>query len=188
MNIPRACFDHEAQPSRGIKRRRDDEQMRIQQALHIYPQTNKQWRTVTEEPPWNGHKENYWGDQGLTPILIARNLTLNSDAAPSYKYMFGSHRDLPHFWNIKLKHILVSLRKHAYSNILKILLPKNENFQIQKVWYFPYFCSKHRLWGRGGSNEYPQSIYLSRNMKNNVYPCKPQFYYIKVGFKGINII
>ena len=25
---------------------------------------------------------------------------------------------------------------------------------------------------------------LSRNKKNNVYPCKPQFYYIKVGFKG----
>ena len=37
---------------------------------------------------------------------------------------------------------------------------------------------------RGGSNEYPQSMYLSRNKKNNVYPCKPQFYYIKVGFKG----
>ena len=37
---------------------------------------------------------------------------------------------------------------------------------------------------RGGSNEYPQSMLLSRNMKNNVYPCKPQFYYIKVGFKG----
>ena len=25
-------------------------------------------------------------------------------------------------------------------------------------------------------------------MKNNVYPCKPQFYYIKVGFKGVKII
>ena len=37
---------------------------------------------------------------------------------------------------------------------------------------------------RGGSNEYPQSMFLSRNNKNNVYPCKPQFYYIKVGFKG----
>ena len=37
---------------------------------------------------------------------------------------------------------------------------------------------------RGGSNEYPQSVFLSRNMKNNVYPCKPQFYYIKMGFKG----
>ena len=35
---------------------------------------------------------------------------------------------------------------------------------------------------RGGSNEYQQSMFLSRNEKNNVYPCKPQFYYIKVGF------
>ena len=25
-------------------------------------------------------------------------------------------------------------------------------------------------------------------MKNNVYLCKPQFYYIKVGFKGVKII
>ena len=40
---------------------------------------------------------------------------------------------------------------------------------------------------RGGSNEYPQSMFLSRNKKNNVYPCKPQFYYIKVGFKGVII-
>ena len=24
-------------------------------------------------------------------------------------------------------------------------------------------------------------MFLSRNKKNNVYPCKPQFYYIKVG-------
>ena len=38
------------------------------------------------------------------------------------------------------------------------------------------------------SNEYPQSMFLSRNKKNNVYPCKPQFYYIKVGFKGVKII
>ena len=28
---------------------------------------------------------------------------------------------------------------------------------------------------RGGSNEYPPSMFLSRNKKNNVYPCKPQF-------------
>ena len=40
---------------------------------------------------------------------------------------------------------------------------------------------------RGGSNEYPQSMFLSRNNKNNVYPCKPQFYYIKVGFKGVKL-
>ena len=41
---------------------------------------------------------------------------------------------------------------------------------------------------RGGSNKYPQSMFLSRNKKNNVYPCKPKFYYIKVGFKGVKII
>ena len=39
----------------------------------------------------------------------------------------------------------------------------------------------------GGSNEYPQSMFLSRNKKNNVYPYKPQFYYIKVGFKGVKL-
>ena len=37
---------------------------------------------------------------------------------------------------------------------------------------------------QGGSNEYPQSMFLSRNKKKYVYPCKAQFYYIKVGFKG----
>ena len=41
---------------------------------------------------------------------------------------------------------------------------------------------------RGGSNEYPQPMFLSRNKKNNVYPCKPQFYYIKVGFKEVKIV
>ena len=41
---------------------------------------------------------------------------------------------------------------------------------------------------RGGSNEYPQFIFSSRNNKNNVYPCKLQFYYIKVRYKGVKII
>ena len=34
---------------------------------------------------------------------------------------------------------------------------------------------------RGGSNEYPQSMFLSRNKINNVYPCKPQFLLFKSG-------
>ena len=41
---------------------------------------------------------------------------------------------------------------------------------------------------RGGSNEYPQSMFFNGNIKNNVYPGKPQFYYIKVGFKEVKII
>ena len=41
----------------------------------------------------------------------------------------------------------------------------------------------------GSSNEYPQSMFLSRNKKKKrIYPCKPQFKYIKVGFKGVKII
>ena len=34
-----------------------------------------------------------------------------------------------------------------------------------------------------GSYEYPQSMFLSRNKKHNVYSCKPQFYNIKVGLR-----
>ena len=41
---------------------------------------------------------------------------------------------------------------------------------------------------RGSSNEYPQSMFSSKNKENNVYLCKPQFYYVKVGFKGVKII
>ena len=71
-----------------------------------------------------------------------------------------------------------SLRKHAYSNIYKISLPKAENFQIKKPHYFSYFCKTENFQikniifhisaqnidcgysleppRRGGSNEYPQ--------------------------------
>ena len=81
------------------------------------------------------------------------------------------------------------LRKHAYSNI-ENFTTKKWNFSDKKFWYFSYFCSKHRLWVfvSTGSNKYPQSMFLSRNKKNNVYPCKPHVYYIKVGFKGVKII
>ena len=41
---------------------------------------------------------------------------------------------------------------------------------------------------RGGSVDYPQSMFLSRYRKNNVYPCKSQSYYIKVGFEGVKIM
>ena len=87
-----------------------------------------------------------------------------------------------------------TLRKHAYSNILKILQPKKETFQIKNFIFF--FISAQRIDcgysleppSRGGSNEYQQSMFCAKIRKNNVYPCKPQFYYIKVGFKGVKII
>ena len=61
---------------------------------------------------------------------------------------------------------------------------KNWNFSDKIFRYFSYFCSKHRLWLLVRT----ASMFLSRNKKNNVYPCKPQFYYIKVGFEIQNYI
>ena len=59
----------------------------------------------------------------------------------------------------------MTLRKHTYSNILKILPPKNENFQIENSDIFHtsaqnidcgYSLEPPR---RDGSNEYPQYMF-----------------------------
>ena len=58
-----------------------------------------------------------------------------------------------------------TLRKHAYSNILKILPPKTESFQIKNSDIF-HISAQNIDCGyslepprRGGSNEYPQSMF-----------------------------
>ena len=74
-----------------------------------------------------------------------------------------------------------SLRKYAYSNTLKILPPKNENFQIKNSDIFHISAQNIdcgyllELPRQGGSNKYPQSMFLSRNKKNNVDPVNPSF-------------
>ena len=68
--------------------------------------------------------------------------------------------------------------ENAYSNIFRILPGKNENFQIKNSDSFHistqnidcgYWLEPPR---QDSSNEYPQSMFLSINMKINVYPCK----------------
>ena len=87
--------------------------------------------------------------------------------------------------------IITKTRLFKYTEILP---PKTENFQIKNSDIF-LICAQSIDCGysleppqRGGSNEYTQSMFLSTNKKNSVYPCKSQFYYIKVGFKGVKII
>ena len=65
----------------------------------------------------------------------------------------------------------LALRKHAYSNVMKILPPKNENFQI-KNYDILHISAQNIDCGyslepplRGGSNEYSQSMFLSRKEK-----------------------
>ena len=101
---------------------------------------------------------------------------------------------------LKFLSCMLSLKKSAsrenitITRLFKILPPKMKIFREKKSDIFhitaQYIDCGYSLEPpqRGGSNEYPQSMFLSRNKKNNVYPCKPQFYYIKVGFKGVKII
>ena len=76
---------------------------------------------------------------------------------------------------------LISLRKHAYSNILKILLPKNENFQL-KISDIFHISAQNIDCGyslepprRGGSNEYPQSLFEAEIRKIMYTPVNPSF-------------
>ena len=69
---------------------------------------------------------------------------------------------------------IITLRKHAYSNILKILQTKPENFQIRinHIVFFIIFSGQNidcgysfePLW-QGGSNKYPQSMSFSKIRK-----------------------
>ena len=87
-----------------------------------------------------------------------------------------------------------TLRKQAYSNLLKISPPKNENFQIKYSDIFHisaqnidcvYSLEPPR---RGGSNEYPQSMFLSRNKRMMSTPLNPSFTTLKWGLRGQNYI
>ena len=88
---------------------------------------------------------------------------------------------------ILLKHdyscptVAMALRKHAYSNILKILLPKNENCQIKNSDIFHIsaqnidcgYSLEPPRWG--GSNEYPQSMFWAEIRKIMYTPVNPSF-------------
>ena len=59
---------------------------------------------------------------------------------------------------------------------------KQMKMSDKKILIVFHISAQNRDWG--SSNEYPGSMFSSRNKKNNVYPCKPQFYYIILRFKG----
>ena len=73
--------------------------------------------------------------------------------------------------------------------IFKIV--NNENFQYKMSDIFLIFAQNIDYWytleppRRGGSNEYPQSMFWGKIRKIG-NPCIPQFFYIKVGFKGVD--
>ena len=134
-------------------------------------------------------------DQDLhCPLTESLDTTkcINGEQMPGWDFVhaLGESEFVPFAHARTAQHIT----KTAYSNILKISSPKTEKFPIKTSDIF-HISAQNFNCGyslepprRGGFNEYAQSMFLSRNKKNNVYPCKPQFYYIKVGFKGVKII
>ena len=81
----------------------------------------------------------------------------------------------------ELHKLYITLRKHVYSNILKILPPKNEIFQIKNSDIF-HISAQNIDCGyslepprRGGSNEYPQSMFCAEIRKIMYTPGNPSF-------------
>ena len=74
-----------------------------------------------------------------------------------------------------------TLQKHAHVIYRKFFGFKNENFQRRKVDIFLIFAQNidcgytlEPPW-RGGSNEYPQSMFWSKNKKNSYTSAYPSF-------------
>ena len=127
----------------------------------------------------------------------------NYNAAPTYKYTFFQCSILCYFNETSPQNTNNHKTSMQQSRRLKPVITKTRLFKYienftSKIWFFldknsdifhisaqnidcGYSLEPPR---RGGSNEYPQSMFLSRNKKNNVYLCKPQFYCIKEGLRG----
>ena len=75
------------------------------------------------------------------------------------------------------------LRKHAYSNILKISLPKKWKCSDKNSDFFFFHISAQNVDyeysleppHRGGSNEYPQSMFWAEIRKIMYTPVNPNF-------------
>ena len=136
-----------------------------------------------------GGSGGWWGGEGamayaaLQTTLLSYEVSMNP--RPRFTFLCLLH---PRKTVIDL--ISLPLRKHAYSNILKILPPKNGNFQIKTSDIF-HMSAQNIDCGyslepprRGGSNEYPQSMFLSRNKEIIYTPVNPSFTISRWGLKG----
>ena len=88
-----------------------------------------------------------------------------------------------------------SITKTRLLKLLKISSPKTENFQTKTDIFHVSAQNKDRGYsleppGRGGSNEYPQSMFWAELRKIMHNPVNPSFtiYIVTVGFKGFKLI
>ena len=89
--------------------------------------------------------------------------------------------------------LLVSLRKHGHVIYRNFFGFKNENFHRKKKYIFLIFAENIDCGytleppRRGGSNEYPQSMFWSKNKKNRYTPAYPSFAILNWGLRGYSL-
>ena len=107
-------------------------------------------------------------DRFTSPANVSISLNQGTCFERPEKILAARFLVLPAYGLYSLFH--KSLRKQAYSNIIKILTPKNWKKKSDKNSDIFHISAKKIDCGyslepprRGGSNEYPQSMFLSRN-------------------------
>ena len=122
-------------------------------------------------------------------LLVVRQIS------QSYHWIPREHAASKNLWakNMCINWDVSKVGPSQYHITKTCLFKYIENFTT-KNWKFSdkisdifHISAQNIVWGyslelprRGCSNENQQSMFLSRSKKNNVYPCKPQFYQIKL--------
>ena len=89
--------------------------------------------------------------------------------------------------------VLVHIKKTCLFKNIHNFTAKIQKFSIKTLIFF-FISAKNidcgnslELPQRGGSNQYPQFMILSRNKENNVYPVNPSFTIQKLGLREVKI-
>ena len=119
----------------------------------------------------NSSYAQYWNK-----ILINNNRKRNNGNGPKENGVIGAYANSKAPDQPVTSHNPIELRKHAYSNILRILSPKNKNFQMKKFVTFHISAQNINcgyLWEpsrRGGSNAYPHLCFWAETRKLTYTP------------------
>ena len=124
-------------------------------------------------------------DDLQTTLLSYEKFQLNRDSG-FHSFMDSLFpRSILHFMCIR-----AYITKTRVFKYIEHFTSKNWKNSDKKLWYFSYFCSKHKLWysleppRQGGSDEYPQSMFLNEIRKIMYTPVNPCFTMWKWGLRG----
>ena len=108
-------------------------------------------------------------------------------ALPRHQQLFKK-KDSYNTYSFCIERLWISITKTRLFKLAPSFLnftTKKWKFSDKKFWCFHISAQNIDC---GYSLEPPKLYFGAEIKKNNVYPCKPQFYYLKVGFKGVKII